>query len=295
MKYTKWLEKYRKEICGKTVAVSGTTGGLGGELCRALARLGANLILMDRNAERSKQVQEDLTAQFPTVSVERIPLNLSSLQSVQNAAAELSKLPVDVLVHNAGAYHLPRKKGDSGYDQVYQINFLAPYYLTRALLPRLKERGGRVVLVNSIAHRLVKIKRSDPDYSQCRRDMKVYGNAKRWCLVAHAALFEDVGSLSVTHPGIAATNITSGYPKWLQKLVRYPMKWLFLSPKKACLNVVKGIACETGSRTWVGPRVFGVWGMPKGKQLKTCQEEDGLAVATMADEALKEWSESKRV
>ncbi|MBO5045591.1 MAG: SDR family NAD(P)-dependent oxidoreductase [Clostridia bacterium] len=295
MNYTKWLEKYGREICGKTVAVSGTTGGLGGELCRALAQLGANLILMDRNAERSKQVQEGLASQFPNISVERIPLNLSSLQSVKSAAAELSKRPVDVLVHNAGAYHLPRKKGDSGYDQVYQINFLAPYYFTRALLPRLKERGGRVVLVSSIAHRMAKIKQDDCDYSRCKRDMKVYGNAKRWCLTAHAKLLDGSVSLSVVHPGIAATNITSGYPKWVQRLVHYPMKWLFLSPKKACLNVVRGVAEETGAHTWVGPRVFGIWGMPKKKRLSTCRKEGLEFVFKTAEEACAQWEKEVKV
>ena len=52
MRIEKWLKKNTSSLVGKRVAVTGSTGGLGGEICRYLARLGADLILVDRNRER---------------------------------------------------------------------------------------------------------------------------------------------------------------------------------------------------------------------------------------------------
>ena len=61
--------------------------------------------------------------------------------------AALAHIDVDVLICNAGAYAVPRFITSSGYDNVFQINFAAPYYLMRRLAPHLAARGGRVVLV----------------------------------------------------------------------------------------------------------------------------------------------------
>ena len=77
---------------------------------------------------------------------------------VEKAAKELMELEVDVLIHNAGAYSIPRHKCKSGYDNVFQINFASPYYLTRRMMPYLRSKGGRVVAVGSIAHRYSNIR-----------------------------------------------------------------------------------------------------------------------------------------
>ena len=62
MNYSKWLAKNTSSLSGRTVAVTGTTGGLGRELCSFLAGLGAALILVDRNPERSEAHANDLRA-----------------------------------------------------------------------------------------------------------------------------------------------------------------------------------------------------------------------------------------
>ena len=56
MNLNKWLKKNTNDLAGKTVAVTGTTGGLGREICLHLASLGASIILMDRNAYRSEKI-----------------------------------------------------------------------------------------------------------------------------------------------------------------------------------------------------------------------------------------------
>ena len=72
---------------------------------------------------------------------------------------------------------------------------------------------------------------------------------------------------SIAHPGVTPTEITRGYPKIIRGIIKYPMKWVFNSPKKSCLSVIYAMFNKT-EEAWVGPRIFNVWGKPKVKHLK---------------------------
>lgn len=275
---------------GKTIAISGTTGGLGQELCRLLAAEGASLILLNRSAERAEKLRTALTEEF-SVSVRCITVDLADVTSVKRAVNALRTLPVDILIHNAGAYDIPRCKTALGYDNVYQINFLSPYYLTKELLPLLRERGGHVVVVGSIAHNYARSDPRDVDFSTRRRASKVYGNAKRYLMFATEGLLrsEERVSLAVTHPGISLTGITAHYPRWIFALIKYPMKVIFMHPKKACLSVLEGVHTPTSFGEWIGPRFFDVWGMPKRKPLRTATAEEKAEICRTAERIYLEW------
>lgn len=281
-----WLQANTASLAGRTVAITGATGALGRALCRYLAELGASLVLVDRNATRSDALKKELSASFPAASVICIGADLENMESVKEAATRLLALPVDVFIHNAGAYAIPRRKCDTGYDNVFQINFVSPYYLIRALLPHLRARGGRAVIVSSIAHACAVSDASDVDFSTRSRASHVYGNAKRYLTFALAELFKDEQNvtLSVTHPGISFTGITAHYPKVVFALIKYPMKLLFMKPKKACLSTLRGVFAPTEYGTWWGPRLFGIWGMPKKRKLNTATQAERTAIFSRAEE-----------
>ena len=281
----RFLSRHTQSLAGVCVAITGPPGGLGAELCRHLAALGAPLVLLDRNAEKSAALQQELTAQFPSVRLRRIPLDLADMASVRAAVRELRTLPVDVLIHNAGAYSIPRRTCDTGLDNVFQINAAAPYYLTRELLPLLRERHGRVVMVSSIAHNYAVTDPADPDFATRRPARLVYGNAKRRLMFALWDLFRDErdASLAVAHPGITFTNITAHYPKLVFALIKHPMKVIFMKPRTACLGLLLGVFEPTGYREWITPRVFDVWGLPSRRRLRTGNDEEIAAVAAQMD------------
>jgi short-subunit dehydrogenase len=118
MSIDKWLERNTASLAGKTVAVTGTTGGLGKELCRYLCALGASLILIDRSAARSEAFRDELTAEFGA-SVRCINLDLEDVAAVKRVGEELKASRIDVFIHNAGAYSIPRHKCATGYDNVF--------------------------------------------------------------------------------------------------------------------------------------------------------------------------------
>ncbi len=286
MNTKRWLTLHTHALDGVKIAVTGPTGGLGVELCRYLAAQGASLILLDRNAEKSAALQQDLLSRTPNVTLTRIPLDLSDMTSVREASRQLIALQPDILIHNAGAYSIPRYRCDTGLDNVFQINAAAPYYLTRELLPTLRARGGRVVVVGSIAHNYSRIDPDDVDFATRRAASKVYGNAKRRLMFALYELFRDEqnATLSVVHPGITFTNITAHYPPWLFAIIRHPMKWVFMKPAKACLCLLCGVFESTPYHHWIGPRWWNVWGLPKTQRLRTCSAEESRAIGKQMEE-----------
>ena len=288
MNYKKWLQNNTSDLTGKTVAVTGTTGGIGKELCRHLASLGASLVLVDRNRARSQEFAHELEEEY-SVGVSCISIDLSDMASVKRGTNELLALDVDVFIHNAGAYSIPRKTLDIGYDNVFTINFISPYYIIKGLIPKLREREGRVVIVGSIAHNYSKTDPDDVDFSTRRAASKVYGNAKRYLMYATATLLKREGiPCAITHPGISFTGITAHYPKLIYAIIKYPMKIIFMKPKKASLSVVKGVFCDTGAHMWLGPRIFDVWGVPKLNPLRTAKADEVERIFSTAEKIYSE-------
>ncbi len=287
MNYYKWLDKNTTSIKGKTVAISGATGGIGQELCDYLAYLGADIICLDRNSQKSNKLIDDLKLKYPSLNAFHMTVDLEDMRIVKAVAEQLKKLDIDYLILNAGAYKIPRHKCDTGYDNVFQINFVSPYYLARELAPQIKQKGGRLVAVSSIAHNYSKIDINDIDFSTRTAASKVYGNAKRFLTFSLFGLFNGDETLSIVHPGITFTNITNHYPKLIFALIKHPMKIIFMKPKKAALSVIYGLFNSTNSNEWIGPRIFNVWGLPSKKKLNTATYCESLRICDISEEIYK--------
>lgn len=267
-----WFDKHTKRLDGKTVAISGSTGGLGIELCDYLASLGAGLVLVDRNRGKSEALAEKLKGKYPSLRVKFVTADMADMASVKAAGEELCSIGIDYLILNAGAYSIPRCITDIGYDNVFTINFISPYYLTRRLLPSVRARGGRVVAVGSIAHNYSEIDLSDIDFRRRKKASLVYGNAKRYLTFALQKLSS--GDVIIAHPGISFTGITNHYPPLIFALIKHPMKVIFMKPRRAALSILYGLFADVPSGSWIGPRLFDVWGLPRVKKLCTAGSKE---------------------
>lgn len=270
MNIGKWIKDNTTDLTGKTVAITGSSGNLGKQLCKTLVKLNANLIFLNRNVEKSLILKEELLKINGDISIDIIKVDFEFFKTVKEAVNELRKYRVDILVINAGAYKIERRKSDLNFDNVYQINFVSPYYLIRKMIEN--KMCKKVVVVSSIAHNYSKLNENDIDFSHEKRASKVYGNSKRFLMFSLYELFKDKKDInfSVVHPGITLTNITSHFNRFIFMCIKYPMKIIFMSNKKAVLSIVKGIFDKCDYKEWIGPRVFDVWGKPKKKSLKTC-------------------------
>lgn len=285
----KYIEKSFSPLNGKTVAITGSTGGLGNAVCKHLCSLGASLILLDRNAQRSEIFAQELRKTY-SVDVSTFTVDHESMESVKKATEYLIEKEPDVLICNAGAYSIPRRVCDSGYDNVFQINFISPYYMIKKLLPTLRKKHGRAVIVGSIAHNYSKTDPDDIDFSTRKKASLVYGNSKRYLMYSLLSLFknESDSTLSVTHPGITFTNITAHYPKLIFALIKHPMKVIFMKTDKASLSIVKGVFESTEGYSWYGPKLFDIWGLPSKKKLKTASEDEIQRISNTAERIFNE-------
>lgn len=287
MNVNKWLDKNCRNLSGKRVVVTGATGGLGRELCFHLAKLQANITLVCRNQKLAEELANKIKEKYQDVNVDFVELDLSSLRSVDECILRLKQYDgIDVLINNAGVYNVPVKRLDSGFNNVFQINFLYTYYLTKHLLSELEKRENSVcVTVGSIAHNYSKLDENDIDFSSRKKASKIYGNSKRFLMFSLFELFENSKvKLSIVHPGVTLTNMTNHYPKAINWLVKIGIRLLFPNAKKASLSLVYGVCHHTKYHEWIGPKIFGIWGSPKCKQLKTCSLEESKQIYYLAEQ-----------
>ena len=133
----------------KTILITGSTDGIGLEAAKALAADGHNVLLHGRNAAKLSAVKARHTA---LAKSETYQADLSSLKSVENLAAaiEVKHSSIDVVINNAGVFKITNPITPDGLDVRFVVNTIAPYYLTKRLLP-LMDDTGRVINLSSAA------------------------------------------------------------------------------------------------------------------------------------------------
>jgi NAD(P)-dependent dehydrogenase (short-subunit alcohol dehydrogenase family) len=139
------------EMHGRLALVTGATSGIGTEIARGLAALGANVIITARDAGKGETVRADL-ARTGAGSVEVMALDVADQSSVRALAAAVNERyqRLDILVNNAGAWFSDRRESPDGIELTLATNVLGPHLLTGLLLDRLGTApGGRVVNIGS--------------------------------------------------------------------------------------------------------------------------------------------------
>ena len=283
-----FLGSSQTSLAGKTVVLTGAAGGLGSSLCRYLLACGAEIIMINRNREKSEVLCSALRREYKGARVSYLLCDLEKMDQVKETAAALKQRSVDILILNAGTYAIPRGLSSAGYDTVFQVNFLSQYYLMKTLLPQLKAVSGKVVVTGSIAHRFNVLDPEDPDFSHHTGDNSIYGNSKRFLMFAPMELLKNSGvSFAIGHPGISYTGITSHYPPEALAVVKPSMQLLVPHPEQACLSMVRASFAEVPFDHWIGPGYFDVWGDPVISPLHSCSSLERRKLFKIAEEMFR--------
>jgi NAD(P)-dependent dehydrogenase (short-subunit alcohol dehydrogenase family) len=178
----KWTEGNVPDQRGRVAVVTGANTGLGFDTARVLAERGACVVLAVRDTEKGKQAAARIAATAPGADVSVQRLDLSSLDSVRTAAAELRGryAGLDLLINNAGVMYTPRQKTADGFDLQFGTNHLGHFALTGLLLDRLASvPGSRIVTVSSLGHRIrAAIHFDDLQFDRSYDRVKAYGQSK---------------------------------------------------------------------------------------------------------------------
>lgn len=196
---------------GKLVVITGATSGIGLCAARKYASMGARLVMINRNVEKSKRVCKGISDDFG-VRAEYFTADLSLLTDIQRAGRYLAELeqPIDVLIHNAGIHLEIRHETADGLETNFALHYLAPFILTKMLMPKLsRDRAGRIIFVGSEGYRFA-MWGLDLDDLQWERNkysgLKAYGAGKLAQLLSMHIFAKELAPYGATinamHPGM---------------------------------------------------------------------------------------------
>jgi retinol dehydrogenase 14 len=199
-------------MAGKTVLVTGGTGGIGKATATGLAKLGARLGIVGRDRHRAETAAADIAATSGNPAVDLFTADMSAQAEVRRLAAQvLETYPrVDVLVNNVGGFWATRHVTVDGLEHTFAVNHLAPFLLTNLLSDRLKESvPARVVTVSSGAQGMGRINFDDLQGEDGYSGQRAYNQSKLANVMftyelAYRLEVADV-TANVLHPGVVRT------------------------------------------------------------------------------------------
>jgi NAD(P)-dependent dehydrogenase (short-subunit alcohol dehydrogenase family) len=250
-----------QRLDGRTWLVTGASSGLGKAIALDAARRGARVILACRSGIPA--IGEEIARMAGSAQVEMLPVDFADLTTVEQLCDTLRDRGerIDVLVQNAGAMPRRDRRTVQGFEEMFQVNFLAGALLARRLLEdgvipnRALARAAaigrtgpapRIVFVASEAHRSAPPIDADTlgDYVQygTLTGMSQYAHTKlAVCTYANALarrLRSDDGVDVAVHamcPGPVASKMAREAPFWIKPLLGPAMRLFFAPPDQAAL------------------------------------------------------------
>jgi len=249
---TKWSAADLPDMSGRTVVITGASGGIGLITARELARVGAKVVLAVRTVSRGRTAAGLIPGR-----TEVRKLDVSDLGSVRRFAAEWTG-GIDVLINNAGIMDVPLTRTADGFESQMATNYLGPFALTNLLLPHITDR---VVSVSSQLHRMGSPQLEDLNgqnrpykamdaYNDSKLNLVLFSTELQRRLTASGSPVRSV----VAHPGIAATNL-AGHSA--AGKVTSALRFLFNDAEHGALPSLFAATQDIPGNSYVGPSGFG--------------------------------------
>lgn len=206
----------------KTILVTGATDGLGKAVALALAGQGARLLLHGRDPEKGQRVQEEIAKATGSDQLFYYNADLSSLAQVRQLSADIRRdhSQLHLLLNNAAVGGGPRGEKEAqysadGFELRMAVNYLAPFLLTRNLLPLLRASApAHIIEVASIGQSPIDF--SDLQAEQRYDSYTAYARSKLAQIIGAFTWTEQLEGTGVTvnslHPAtLMNTNMVHQY------------------------------------------------------------------------------------
>jgi retinol dehydrogenase 14 len=199
-------------MTGKTVLITGGTGGIGRAAAIGLAAMGARVGITGRDRARAEQAAAAIARESGNPAIDIFVADMSSQADVRRLAGEvLAAYPrLDVLLNNVGGFWAHRHLTADGLEHTFALNHLAPFLLTSLLLDRLMASApARIVTVSSGAQSMGKIDFDDLMGERKYSGQEAYNQSKLANVMFTYELARRLEGSGVTatvlHPGVTST------------------------------------------------------------------------------------------
>ncbi len=199
----------------KVVVITGATSGIGYYTAHKFASMGANVITINRNEEKSKLLANEIEEKYGR-KCDYYIADLTKLEDIKKISSYLMNLDkkIDVLIHNAGVYLKKRTTTIDGFETNFVIHYIAPFIINYKLLEKFKnQKDGRIIFVCSEAYRFAVwgLNLQDMQFEKRRYNgLVAYGSAKIaqiLCMHIFSKLLKDYNiMINAMHPGTVRTN-----------------------------------------------------------------------------------------
>ena len=238
--------------------VTGATSGIGQVAATELAKMGAHVVILARNAEKAATAQQEIKAAAGHENVDVLLADLADLEQVRRAAAEFNAAypRLDILLNNAGLIlGAQRQVSPQGYELGVATNHLGPFLLTSLLFDKLKASpAARVVNVASTAYRMARPDLTDFQSTRGYGAFAVYANTKLYNIMFTQELARRLrahGILNVTtnvlHPGVVASSFGSAASGLMSVFVQLGRPFMISAAKGAETSVFLASAPEVAT------------------------------------------------
>lgn len=137
----------------KVAIVTGASQGIGESIAFSLAKEGAQLVLIGRNAEKLEKVAFECERLGGKAKI--LPFDLTQIENIPNLVKDILAAfsTVHIIVNNAGTYvnGNPYESDTKDWDYALDLNFRSVYHLTNRILPSISADGGAIINISSIA------------------------------------------------------------------------------------------------------------------------------------------------
>ena len=217
------------DLTGKRILVTGAAQGLGAAIARHCAGQGADVLLMDRDAQGLQATTADCAR------ARAVQVDLSDADATARAIADLVTAPVDVLVHNAAILKVEPVEAVTlaTFQATLNVGLQAGFQLTQALWPAIRARGGTLIFVSSRSG----IEGFHSETAYCAAKHALEGFSK--CLAmegeAHGIASHTITPGMAMHTPMSETNYTPELrAKWVDPIRLAPaFAWLSATPRMA--------------------------------------------------------------
>ena len=241
----------------KLAVITGADGGMGMEITRAVATTGYKVIMACRDPEIAEEKRQLIMRETRNIALEIVPVNLASLSSTASFANELLQRGevITLLMNNAGTMETRRCITEDGLERTVSVNYVAPYLLTRKLLPLMGE-GSRIVNMVSCTYAIGKL--DFPDFFLRGKKgafwrIPIYSNTKLALTLFTIALSKKVKEkgiiVNAADPGIVSTKIITMH-MWFDPLTDLFFRPFIRTPRQGAAAAISLLLDEdAGKRT----------------------------------------------